>query len=68
MGKAIRTHNNVYVFDESMVKFYLRKENEEWLQQRRLGYMNFDILIKVSKMGVVRGLPRISRPSNSIGK
>lgn len=30
--------------------------------------MNFDSLIKVSKMGVVRGLPRMSRLDNSLWK
>ena len=66
MGKEIRTHDNVYVFDHSKVNFYLRKVNESWLWHRRLGHMNFDSLIRVRKLGAVRGFPRMSRPDKSI--
>lgn len=68
VGKAIRAHNNVYVFDNSRVNYFLRETNEAWLWHKRLGHMNFDNLIKVSKMGVVRGLPRLSKPDNTICK
>lgn len=64
MGKAIIIHKNVYVFDDSKVNYYLKKKNGAQLCQRRLGHINFDILIRVSKMGVVRGFPRLSRPDN----
>ena len=68
MGKAVRTHNNVYVFDDSRVSYYLSKSSEAQLWNMRLGPMNFDSLIRFSKLGAVRGFPRLSRPNNSIRK
>lgn len=68
VGKTIRTHNNVNVFDGSGVNFYLRNTNEAWLWHKGLGHMNFDNLIRVIKLGIVRGLWRLSRPENSIFK
>jgi len=51
VAKVIGTHNNVYVFDESRVSFNLRKKNEPWLWNMRLGHNNFDNLIKVRNVG-----------------
>lgn len=68
VGKQIRTDKNVYVFDDSRINCYLRKTNEARLWHKRLGHMNFDSLIKAIKMGVVRGLPKLSRPDRSIFK
>lgn len=68
VGKEIKTHNNVYVFDESNARYYLSKMNEAWLWHKRLCHMNFDSLIKVSKMVDVRALPRLSSRDNSICK
>lgn len=59
VGKEIKTPNNVYVFS---------KMNEAWLWNKRLDHINFNILIKVSKLGYVRGLLRLSLPDNSIFK
>ena len=41
--------------------------NESWLWHRRLGHLNFDNLVKISKE-VVRDLPKIVKPLNSIFK
>lgn len=41
---------------------------EKWLWHRRLGHINFDNLVKVSKLGVVRNLPKITKPLNPICK
>ena len=40
--------------------------NESCLWHRRLGHINFDNLVKVSNLGVVRNLPNITKPSNPI--
>lgn len=42
--------------------------NEARLWHKRIFHMNFDSLIKVSKMGVGKGLLRLSRLYNSIYK
>ena len=68
VGKVVRTHNNVYVFDDSRAIYYLRKTSEARLWHKRLGHMKFDILIRVRNIGAVKGLPILSRPDNTIYK
>lgn len=68
VGKAVSTHNNVYFFDESRVSCYLSKTSEAQPWHKSLGHMNFDILIKISKIGAVKGLARLLRPDNNIYK
>lgn len=68
MGKVVKTHNNVNVFDDSRVRYYLSKTNQTWLWDRRLGHINLEGLIKISKIEVVRGSQRLSKPNSSICK
>ena len=42
--------------------------DEIWLWHRRLGHLNFDNLLKISKKEAVRDLPKIVKPLNSICK
>jgi len=42
--------------------------DDSWLWHRRLGHINFDNLVKISKLGAVRNLPKIIKPSNPICK
>ena len=41
---------------------------ESWLWNKRMGNLNFEKIMKVSKKGVVRGLPKIMKPLKSICK
>ena len=41
---------------------------ESWLWHRRMGHLNFDNLMKVSKKEVVRDFPNILKPLNLVGK
>ena len=47
---------------------YLSKLEESWLWNRRLGHLNFDHIISLSKKNVVRDMPVIKKPSNTICK
>ena len=42
--------------------------DETWLWHRRLGHLNFDDLVKISKKEVVRDFPKIVKPLNSVCK
>ena len=42
--------------------------DESWLWNRRLGHLDFDNLVKISKKEVVRDLPKIVKPLNSVCK
>ena len=40
--------------------------DESWLWHRRLGYINFDNIVKFINIQAVRNLPKITKPSNPI--
>jgi hypothetical protein len=64
-----RTSSNIYVLSEiGNEKCCLGKEDESWLCHRRMGHMNFDNLVKVSKGEVVKEMPQITKPTNSLCK
>jgi hypothetical protein len=64
--KGVRTENNVYFMKEDKKKCHLRKLDESWLWHKRLGHLNFDHIVKLNNEGVVKDLPRISNPNNSV--
>jgi hypothetical protein len=69
VGKAARTSNNIYVLTEiGKEKCCLGKEDESWLWHRIMGHMHFDNLVKVSKREVVKEMPQITKPTNTLCK
>jgi hypothetical protein len=63
------TSSNIYVLSEiGNEKCCLRKEDESWLWQRRMGHMNFDNLVKVNKREEVIEMPHIMKPTNTLCK
>ena len=68
VAKGIRTENNVYVLKEEKEECHLSKYDERWLWHRRLGNLNFDHLIKLKNLEVVKDLMRISKPQDSMCK
>jgi hypothetical protein len=55
---VVRTSINTYVLSEIGYEICcLGKEDEIWLWKRRMGHINFDKLIKVSKKEAVREIP-----------
>jgi hypothetical protein len=66
IAKGIRTENNVYVLKDDKEKCHLRQFDESLLWQRRLGHLNFDHIVKLNNEGVVKDLPRISKPHKSV--
>jgi hypothetical protein len=63
---AVRTSN--VLSDIGNEKCCLRKEDELWLWHRRMGYINFDNIVKVIKNEVVREMPQITKPTNTLCK
>ena len=69
VGIAPRTSENVYILNTKLnEKCHLNQIDDSWLRHRRLGHINFDNLVKISKLGAVRNLPKIIKPSNPICK
>ena len=63
----IRNSNNVYIL-ENENQCYLSMVDESWLWHRRLGHLNFDNLVRISKKETVRDLPKIVKPLNLVCK
>jgi hypothetical protein len=66
IAKGVRTENNVYVLKEYKEECHLRKFDEIWLWHRRIGHLNFDHIVKMNNEGVVKYLPKISKPHNFV--
>jgi hypothetical protein len=66
IAKGVRTENNVYVLKEDKEKCHLRNFYEIFLWHKRIGHLNFDHIVKLNNEGVVKDLPRISNPNNSV--
>jgi transposase InsO family protein len=66
---AARTSSNIHVLSEiGNEKCCLGKEDESWLSHKRMDHMHFDNLVKVSKREVVREMPQIKKPTNTLCK
>ena len=55
---AVRTPSNVYIL-EIEEQCYMSQVDQSMLWNRRMGHLNFYNIVKVSKKGVVRNLPKI---------
>ena len=66
--KGVRTKSNVYIVKKENEACHLSKLEESWLWHRRLGHLNFDHIIRLSKNKGVRDMPTIKKPSNTICK
>jgi transposase InsO family protein len=69
VATTARTSSNIYVLTEiGNEKCCLENEDESWLWHRRMGHMYFDNLVKVSKRDLVREMPQITKPTNTLCK
>ena len=71
LGKLVatttRTPNNIYILDEiKKERCCLGKDDESWIWHKRMGHIHFGNLIKISKHQVVREMPEVKKPKNSI--
>ena len=61
VGIVVRNSSNVYIL-ENQEQCYISMIDEIWLWHRRMGHLNFENIIKLSKKGFVRDLPKIVKP------
>ena len=60
-GTTIRNSNNVYILEnENQCDLIMIDEGGLW--HKRMGHLNFDNLVKISKKETVRDLPKIVNP------
>ena len=66
---TIWTPINIYILNEIRnERCCLGKENESWIWNRRMGHMNFENLVKISRKEVVTEMYEISKPTNTMCK
>jgi len=68
MIKGIRTPNNLYILKGGQQQCYLSKNDEHWLWNKILGHISFSQIKKACKYHIVRDVPDIRIPDNTICK
>ena len=63
-GIGTRTRGNVFQLNTTKITCLVAKVDNSWLWHRRFCHINFDNIVKVSNLFVVRDLPKITRPTN----
>ena len=59
VATASRAPNDIYVLDEVTKACLLAKEDESWLWHKRMGHINFENIVRISKKKVVREILKI---------
>jgi hypothetical protein len=66
---APRTSSNVYILDiKEEEECHMSQADECWMWPKRMGHLSFDNLIKASKMGAVKDMPKVMKPSDHVCK
>ena len=68
MMKGTRTPKNLYILKGGQQQCYLRKNDENWLWHKSLGHLRFSQISKACRFQVVRDLPDINIPKNTLCK
>ncbi|XP_051127607.1 uncharacterized protein LOC127249059 [Andrographis paniculata] len=61
-----RSRNNCYLLDKPVDVALISKDDEALLWHTRLGHVNQQSLMKLSKQGIIRGLPKFSKLPNFV--
>ena len=65
--KGVRTLDNVYILNKIQEdKCYLSQTDECWLWNKRMGHTSFDNLINISKINVVRDIPKLFKTNHAV--
>ena len=65
IGTIVKTSRNVYIL-ENEEQCYMSQIDESMLWHRSMGHLNFENIVKISKKGVIRNLPKIIKPPNYV--
>jgi hypothetical protein len=69
ISTAARTSSNIYVLSEiGNEKCFVGNEDESWIWHRRMGHIQFDNLVKISRREEVREMPQITKLTNTLCK
>ena len=65
IGTIVITPSNVYIL-ENEEKCYMSQIDESMMWHKRMGHLKFDNIVKISKKGIVRNLPKIIKPPDYV--
>jgi hypothetical protein len=67
VATIVRNPNNICILNEiGNERCCLGRENECWIWDRRMGHMNFDNLVKISRKEALREIPEISKLASTM--
>ena len=68
IGTGTRSRGNVFQLNPTKMTCLVAKVDDSWLWHKRFCHMNFDSILRTSRMFTVRDLPKIVKPTNTICK
>ena len=68
IGTKTRSRGNVFQLNPTKMTYLVAKVDDNWLQNKIFCHINFNNIVKISSMFVVRELPKIIKPTNTIWK
>ena len=66
LSTGTRTRGNVFQLNSTKITCLIAKIDNNWLWHRRFCHINFDDIVKASNTFVVRDLPKITKPTDTI--
>ena len=66
IGIGTRSRGNVFQLNPTKITCLVAKIDDSWLWNKIFCYINFDSLMRTSRMSVVRDFPNIVKPTNTI--
>ncbi|GLJ42624.1 hypothetical protein SUGI_0883450 [Cryptomeria japonica] len=66
MATGMKTKGNLFQLNANISACLMAKFDDSWIWHRRLYHVNFDNIVKASKIKAVRGLLMLSKPENPL--
>lgn len=66
IATGMQTKGNLFQPNANIRTCLMAKFDDSWIWHRRLCHVNFDNIVKASKIKAVRGLPMLSKPENPL--
>ncbi|GLJ33801.1 hypothetical protein SUGI_0679410 [Cryptomeria japonica] len=63
---GMQTKGNLFQLNANVSTYLMAKLDDSWIWHRRLYHVNFDSIVKASKIKVVRGLPVLKKLDNTL--
>ena len=68
IGIGTRSRGNVFQLKPTEMTCFFAKVDDRWLLNKIFCHINFDSIVRTSRVFVVRDFPKIVKPTNTICK